>query len=143
MKKIVNKKYVLIDLGLIGVYLCLFVKSMVDGRFFDNGGYGKKLLFGGFLSSVVFLTVLVTVFSLIALAFRKLQLTISYIVFALLSGAFMLFLPFQGTGTTWISLPWYFLLEFQIGIFIIILFAVILIISLLIKFCRKKYANRQ
>jgi len=142
MEKNKNQKYRYINLILIVIYLCVFAKSIVDGRFVDSvGPNDEKLIQTGNLITYIILSLLVIgLFTLVSIVFRKMKLPIAYIIFSIISASSMIYIPFQGSGGSWISFPWYFVLEIQVGGITLMLSAVIIAVSLLTRICMKKFA---
>lgn len=139
-----NKKYKFITLTLTAIYCCIFIKSIIDGRFIEsNEAYEKVFSISSLILATFLFLLFVGLINLINHAFRKLQLLLPYIIFAIISSAMMITLPFSNGGGVWsLSFEWYFLMEFQIGFFMLLLFIGILVISLVIKLCLKKFENQ-
>lgn len=137
MKSISNKMYGYINLGLIAIYFCLFIKSLIDGRCTER--IDEKEIFSSYLliNNLIFAIILVGLLSLITFIFYKLKLSYSYRVFAVIIGVFMIYMPFQDGYLIWSD--WYALLEIEIGFAAVILFSIILIMGLIIRRLSRKF----
>ena len=142
-----NKKvYTIITFIIIAVYCFMFIKSIVDGRFIESVGDEKLFKTGNFMFASIILLVFTGLFCLIELAFRKLKLLISYIIFAVISSSIIVSMPFFDSSGLWISFKWYHFIEIITGFSVVFLFFVIFIVSLLVKLCMKKsfsYKNKK
>lgn len=124
-----DKGYRYINLILIAIYMCVFIVSVISGRFED--GEPIILFCIGF---ILFLNIVKTILK----KFKKFN---EYVYISVITGILMLFWPFNGGGGTWISFPWYILMEFIFSSVILTLVMLVFIINLITKLYHKIKRN--
>ena len=139
-----KRKYTLINSILIAVFAAVYIKAISDSGFisdlFSSEIDAAAKLTSCAAAAVLFL-LFAGLFAFISFVFRKFKIYTGYMVFAVLSGLFIISAPFHNTSRSWIAWQWYYLFELKAGMFIVFLFPAILVISLLSRFLLKKFSS--